>query len=99
MSPYFDQMTHGPGAMRFILQPIVAIALGLVHGLRGRRAGLRGIAVPLVIALAASLIFQFVIRSEVHVVNAVGYAIGFVVVPYFAARQLTAYLHGRRRAA
>ena len=32
-------MVGGPGWFRFFLQPIVAVILGVVHGLRDRRAG------------------------------------------------------------
>jgi hypothetical protein len=97
MNEYLQQMLHGPGSMRFILQPIVAVIIGLLHGMRGRRAGLRGIWLPLTVALSASLIFQALIRSEVHLVNAILYALIFVALPYFLAREVTARAHDHTR--
>jgi hypothetical protein len=113
-------MLGGPGTARFVVQPLAAIALGVLHGISDRHgrsplgsAGARRggplarlgealwtIAVPLVLALGLSVVFQFVVRAQVRPSYAVLYALVFVVVPYFAARALT---HGstqrRRRAA
>ncbi len=66
--------------------------IGLV-GARGSRMqrlgeGLREILVPLTIAVLASCVFQYVIRSRVHVLFALVYAALFVALPYFAARGL-----------
>jgi hypothetical protein len=101
-------MVGGPGTLRFIIQPTIALMLGIMHGIhdrhlgrppyladlgraRGHRLqrlgeGVRAIAVPLAIALGASLTFQFIIRKRVHIVTALLYALLFVAVPYFLAR-------------
>jgi hypothetical protein len=47
---YISQMLGGPGHLRFFLQPIVAVALGLIHGRRDRAAGRP----PYLFALASS---------------------------------------------
>jgi hypothetical protein len=39
MREHLSQMVGGPGYFRFFLQPIVAIALGVRHGLRDWRLG------------------------------------------------------------
>ncbi len=51
---------------------------------------LRLIVIPLTIAVGASLIFQYIIRSRVRIGYAFLYALLFVVVPYFLARDLVA---------
>jgi hypothetical protein len=45
---HFAEMVGGPGAFRFILQPTVAIVLGVLHGLRDHRGGKRPYIVGLV---------------------------------------------------
>jgi hypothetical protein len=102
MREYMRQMLAGPGAMRFIVQPAIAIALGVWHGLRDagtkhRSAGLRAIAVPLVIALTASVVFQYLVRARVRLIIAFLYAALFVAAPYFASRALTRLAARRSR--
>jgi hypothetical protein len=50
------------------------------------RQGLRAIALPLCIAVAASLLFQYLIRARMRFVPALLYAILFVAIPYMLAR-------------
>jgi hypothetical protein len=40
MRQHVVEMVGGPGTLRFLLQPAIAVALGILHGLRDRRAGL-----------------------------------------------------------
>jgi hypothetical protein len=47
---------------------------------------LRGLIVPLCIAMSASLLFQWVIRKELHLIPGLLYALLFVALPYVAAR-------------
>jgi hypothetical protein len=103
-------MLGGPGTLRFLLQPAVAVLLGVLHGIRDRHAGhppffigvgrargrrlvrlgdaVREMALPLTVAIIASLAFQFLIRAHVHVAYALLYAFLFVAVPYSVARGL-----------
>jgi hypothetical protein len=98
---YLVEMAGGPGTLRMVVQPAIGVALGILHGLHDRRAGsarrrdsavqaLRRILVPLCLAVVGSLVFQYVIRSRVHVLPAVLYAAVFVAAPYFVTRALTA---------
>jgi hypothetical protein len=114
-------MLSGPGTMRGVIQPIVALVLGILHGLRDHRMGRRpymaelvhGIAgtrwqcvkkalheiwVPLVVALLASMVFQYVIRSRINLLYALLYALIFVALPYFLARGLANRGAARRSA-
>lgn len=50
--------------------------------------GLRAIVVPLCLAVAASLLFQYLILTEVRVASALLYALVFVALPYAFARGL-----------
>jgi hypothetical protein len=108
MGQYIRQMLAGPGTLRFVVQPIVSVLAGLLHGVRDQRLGhapflasvvharsarlrrlgegLRAIAVPLAIALTASVVFQQIIRARVRLVFALAYALLFVALPYFFAR-------------
>jgi hypothetical protein len=99
-------MLGGPGTLRFILQPAIAIVLGTVNGVRDRQRGrspygvdlargqvrvseaLRAIALPALIAVIASLAFQWIILERPRLVYALAYALLFVALPYFAARGL-----------
>ncbi len=118
MRQYLFEMSQGPGTLRLLLQPLMSIAFGIVHGLRdqhqGRRpylcdlfssrgvrmqrlaAGLREILIPLGVAVVASLVFQYVIRSHVYLVFALLYATLFVAIPYFLARSVTNRIAARR---
>jgi hypothetical protein len=112
-------MLAGPGAFRVLVQPAVAVALGIVHGLRDRRAGrlpylldlyqgrhrarrlqegLRAVLLPFTVAVLASMVFQFIVRSRMYFTYALSFAIVFVGIPYFATRALTNRI-ARRRAA
>jgi hypothetical protein len=107
MSGYLSEMAGGPGELRFFVQPLIAVVLGIRHGVADRQAGrppyligllrahdrlrrlgegLRQILVPLCVAVAASLLFQWVIRARVHVLIALVYAAIFVALPYFLTR-------------
>jgi hypothetical protein len=121
MKEYVAQMLSGPGAFRFFLQPAVAVALGIIHGVRDCRAGrppylldlyhasgerirrltagLREIWLPLLVAVAASMVFQYVIRRHEYVAFAVVYAAVFVAVPYFVTRALSNRVARRSRRA
>jgi hypothetical protein len=48
--------------------------------------GLRRVIVPMCIATALSLIFQYWIRHRIHFLSALSFAILFVAVPYVLAR-------------
>ena len=50
MRQYLAEMVGGPGTLRFILQPALAVALGILHGVRDRRAGRRPYLIGLVTA-------------------------------------------------
>jgi hypothetical protein len=39
MRQHIAEMVGGPGTLRFFLQPAMAIALGILHGVRDRRMG------------------------------------------------------------
>ena len=41
MKEHIIAMIHGPGTFRAFLQPSIAVVLGILHGLRDRRAGRR----------------------------------------------------------
>jgi hypothetical protein len=110
MEGYLHRMMEGPGAKRLIIQPTMAIVIGVWHGLRDARAqrppfiagliaarghrsewltgGLRAIAWPIALALTASVVFQYLVMSHVHLLYALGYAAIFVALPYFVARSL-----------
>jgi hypothetical protein len=111
MKEHILEMMRGPGTARMIVQPMMAVLFGIVHGMRDRKAGhppfvagamrahegrlrrladgLRGVAVPVTIALIASVAFQYVVRAHVRLGYAVLYAFLAVVIPYFAARGIT----------
>jgi hypothetical protein len=111
MREHIRQMLSGPGTLRFIVQPTLAVLVGVWHGRRdarvqrapflaglirsrGRRVAwllqtLQSIALPLTLALVASVVFQYVIRSHVRPSYALLYAATFVAVPYLLTRSLT----------
>jgi hypothetical protein len=99
MNEYIHQMLAGPGALRFVIQPTIAIVLGVWHGAssRERGGGLRAIALPLSIALAASVVFQYLVQARVRPILALLYAAIFVALPYFAARVLASRVATARR--
>jgi hypothetical protein len=68
------------------------------HRLQQLREGPRQILLPLVVAVAASALFQFLIRRRIHVALALAYAALFVAVPYLVARSLANRLSARRLA-
>jgi hypothetical protein len=76
---------HQQGTPPFLMRVIRARG----QRLAGVGEGLRAIAVPLTVALVASVAFQYIIRAHVHLSYAVLYAFLFVAVPYLAARGLT----------
>jgi hypothetical protein len=110
MRQHVIEMVGGPGTLRFLLQPMIAIMLGILHGVRDARKGrppyllalahargkrlhhlgdgLRAIVVPLCLALAGALTFQYLIRSRIYVAYGLLYATLFVAAPYFAIRGL-----------
>lgn len=108
---YTTRMLGGPGSFRFLVQPCMAILIGLrdgrrdshrgrhpyfllLLGLRGAernreiRGGLRAIAVPLILGVVMSLVFQYIIVSRVRLLPALGFAALFVALPYLVARGL-----------
>lgn len=109
MRAYLDEMLRGPGHLRFVIQPLIAILLAVRDGRldvalgrppyvvslftrsrAGRRArlgeGLRSIVVPLCLAIAASLLFQYLVMQRVRLWAGLGYAALFVALPYALAR-------------
>jgi hypothetical protein len=66
--------------------------IGLIRaGDRRRRQlleGLRGIVVPLSLAVLGAYIFEYVIRHRVYVFYGLLYAVVFVAIPYFVMRAL-----------
>ncbi len=111
MWEYFSRMLHGPGAFRILVQPCIAVLIGLHDGIRDSRLGrdpyfkllclLRGpsrwrevrggahaIAVPLILGVSLSIIFQHIIMSRVRLLPALGFAVFLVAFPYVAARAL-----------
>jgi hypothetical protein len=105
---YLRQMMSGPGHLRFFVQPLVALLLGVRDGLRDHRLGrapflhsvvrdrgnrkallrdgLRGILVPLLIAVSASYLFQWLIRFRIRLLPGLLYAVLFVAFPYICSR-------------
>jgi hypothetical protein len=103
-------MIGGHGALRFIVQPLIAIALGVRDGRDDRRkgappyfwsllsareslrrrvaAGARQIAVPLVLAVLGSWLFQYLNHGRLHPMLAVLFATLFVAGPYIGSRGL-----------
>jgi hypothetical protein len=61
------------------------------------RDGLRGVVVPLCLALVASFLFQWIIRSHIELIPGVLYAALFVALPYVAARGASNRISSRRR--
>ena len=112
---YVSQMSHGAGHMRFIVQPVMALLLGARDGRldshqgrpsifrtlhkKGLGPALWRIAVPLVIAMAASLLFQYLIMHRVRLHMALLYALLFVALPYLLmrgfSREVDARVHYR----
>jgi hypothetical protein len=104
-------MLAGPGTFRLFVQPAIALALGVLHGLRDYRAGrlpyllelyqvradrsrrlregLHDVIIPFLIAVAVSMVLQFIVRSYIRFGFALAYAILFVAIPYFVTRALT----------
>jgi hypothetical protein len=39
MHGYVSEMAGGPGSLRFFVQPLIAVVLGILHGVADRRAG------------------------------------------------------------
>ncbi len=60
------------------------------------RDGLRVIALPLAVAVAASFLFQYLIRARLRPLPALLYAAVFVALPYLIARALTNRALARR---
>ncbi len=94
-SQYIHDMISGPGSFRFLVQPLVAILLGIRDGRLDSHAGapmptlrnaLRRIAVPMCVAAALSLVFQFVILKEVRLLPAIAFSVVLVALPYMIAR-------------
>jgi hypothetical protein len=81
---------HGLRDARLGHPPFLRALLELPSERRSRLAqGLTAIALPLLIAFSASLIFQWVVRAHVRALVAALYAVLFVALPYAAARSLT----------
>ncbi len=78
--------------------PPFLLALATGAGERTQRLGtaLRRILVPACVAVGASCLFQYLIRSRIHVGYALLYAVIFVAVPYALARALGNRLLARR---
>jgi hypothetical protein len=109
------QMTTGTGA-RFVLQPLLAIAAGVLmgrldshsgRGVFGRRVfarskedehpllqSFRRVEVPLCLALALSLVFQYLDLKTVHLVPSLFVAVCLVPVPHLCARDLSSRFDG-----
>ncbi len=92
-------MWSGPGHLRFLVQPTIAIILGIVDGRReakrslvdGRepvRGALRRLAPSLTVALLASLFFQWIILGRLRPLGSLLFAILLVALPYAAARAI-----------
>lgn len=71
---------RGPGRLRFIIQPLVAILLGSVTG---------SIVTPLLVGFMVSLIVQHYIFRSVRLWHAIKFGIGLIALPYVVARALT----------
>jgi len=120
MRAYVEEMLRGPGHLRFIIQPLIAIVLALRDGRldaalgrppygvslftqprAGRRAslrhGLRAIAVPLCLAVAASLLFQFLVMQRVRLGAGLAYAALFVALPYVLVRGVSNRVRARSK--
>lgn len=113
-----EAMLGGPGRMRFILQPLIAILLGIRDGRRDARAGrppyvfavlavrelrreaaasgLQSITKPLVVAILADMVLQYLIFRSVHLWSAIVVGAVLVALPYMVARAVTNRIVRRR---
>jgi hypothetical protein len=108
---FFEELPHrftGPGRFRFVLQPTIAILLGVRRGLADARAGnprygrkellLSGVAAVstlLALGVIMDIVFQFVVYKTVH--PGVALLVGpiFIFAPYVLSRELTTHLATR----
>jgi hypothetical protein len=60
------------------------------------RQGLRALELPLVVAVMASWLFQYLNRGHIHLLLGFIYALVFVLIPYIAARDLSNRASRRR---
>jgi hypothetical protein len=89
---------HGVRDARLGHRPYLAVVIASPGERAAKlREGLRAILLPLIVALAASVVFQYIVVSRVRLVYVVLYAAIFVAVPYFALRTLTDLLMSARR--
>jgi hypothetical protein len=103
LAEYIDKMTSGPGTFRFLIQPLLAILLGIRDGRLDSHAGhppifragrgelgaaLRRIVVPLCLAAGMSLLYQYLIMRQVRLWPALLLAVFIVALPYLLARAL-----------
>jgi hypothetical protein len=105
-----QRMLAGPGAFRVIVQPAIAILLGILDGRADSHAGRTSafspgtgagrfvperIVAPLLLATGLSVLFQFVILGEARLWVAVAFAMVFVALPYLLARALARRVDAR----
>jgi hypothetical protein len=105
-------MLGGPGHLRFLVQPAVAILFGIRDGRRDSHGGrlpfgvdlrqqrgrnratllgrsLRRILLPLCMAIALSMLFQYVVLRWIRLWPALLFATVLVALPYLVARGLS----------
>lgn len=107
---YAQRMLGGPGAFRVLVQPAIALLLGILDGRADSHAGRapalsqapragrsvpERIVVPLLLAMGLSLLFQFVILGKARLWAALAFAMLFVALPYVLARGLARRVDAR----
>jgi hypothetical protein len=83
----------GPGRMRFIFQPVVAISLGIMSGKREVRAQLINL---FLFSILLDLIAQRLILGVAHPAAALVVGPCLITVPFLAARACANYIRRRR---
>jgi hypothetical protein len=111
LTDHLHRMLSGPGHLRFFLQPLIAIILGIRDGRLDSLAGappifragraqlgvaIRRIAVPLCVATGMSLLFQLVILHRMRIGPALVFAVVMVALPYLISRALAERVARRR---
>jgi hypothetical protein len=90
----------GPGRMRFLLQPAMAIALGLRDGRADAKAGrgfrvLPALANLLLMAILLDVIFQWAILGAAYPFAALVVGPVLITIPYVLSRRLARRMTGR----
>jgi hypothetical protein len=78
----------GPGSLRFVLQPLVAIMLGIRDGWRGTPStGMSSITKPFVIALVVDAVLSLFVLGAIYPFSTLFVGVVLVALPYTIARE------------